>query len=83
MAKEGMVDLYVPLDDSDRKNKYMILGANDEVVQLERGKTHKVSEKIKREFERKERMKARRNAYKDRLEAQMQSKRDTDGKYAQ
>lgn len=83
MAKEGMVELYVPLDDSDRKNKYMILGANDEVVQLERGKTHKVSEKIKREFERKERMKARRNAYKDRLEAQMQSKRDTDGKYAQ
>jgi hypothetical protein len=83
MAKEGMVELYVPLDDSDRKNKYMILGVNDEVVQLERGKTHKVSEKIKREFERKERMKMRRNAYKDRLEAQMQSKRDTDGKYAQ
>lgn len=83
MAKEGMVELYVPLDDRDRKNKYMILGANDEVVQLERGKTHKVSEKIKREFERKERMKMRRNAYKDRLEAQMQSKRDTDGKYAQ
>lgn len=83
MAKEGMVDLYVPLDDSDRKNKYLIIGANDEVVQLERGKTHKVSEKIKREFERKERMKMRRNAYKDRLEAQMQSKRDTDGKYAQ
>lgn len=83
MAKEGMVELYVPLDDSDRKNKYMILGVNDEVVQLERGKTHKVSEKIKREFERKERMKMRRNAYKDRLEEQMQSKRDTDGKYAQ
>lgn len=83
MAKEGMVELYVPLDDSDRKNKHMILGVNDEVVQLERGKTHKVSEKIKREFERKERMKMRRNAYKDRLEAQMQSKRDTDGKYAQ
>jgi hypothetical protein len=83
MAKEGMVDLYVPLDDSDRKNKYMILGANDEVVQLERGKTHKVSEKIKREFERKESMKMRRNAYKDKLEQQMQSKRDTDGKYAQ
>lgn len=83
MAKEGMVELYVPLDDSDRKNKYMILGANDEVVQLERGKTHKVSEKIKREFERKEKMKARRNEYKDKLEQQMQNKRDTDGKYAQ
>lgn len=83
MAKEGLVELYIPLDDSDRKNKSMMLGSNDDIMQLERGKTHKVPLKIKKEFERKERMKAKRNAYKDKLEENMRNKRESDGNYAQ
>lgn len=79
----ALVELYIPLDNGDRKNKDIILTVNDCSMQLERGKTHKVPRKIKREFERQESMKARRNEYKDKLEQQMQSKRDTDGKYAQ
>lgn len=81
--EKGLVDILVPLNDRDRKDKYMILTVNDEKCQVVRGEVNWVEPKFKSEFERKMRMKKKREKYKDELEAKMNEKASKDGDFAQ
>jgi hypothetical protein len=83
MKEKGLVEIYVPLNDRDRKDKYMILSVNDEKIQVMRGEANWVAPKFKAEFDRKMKMRKKRDMYKDELEAKMNEKATRDGALAQ
>lgn len=69
-----IVDLYIPYNEADRKDKSMIITVNGYSRQLERGKTHKVPLYIKLEYERKQKMIHDRNEYIEKVRKEMERK---------
>lgn len=83
MKKPDLVEIDVPLNPLDRKDKYMILTVNDESIQVIRGETNRVPAKFAEEFRRKNRMAKKRDARKDALEAAMNENAEKSGAYSQ
>lgn len=69
-----IVELFVPFNEADRKDKSIIVSVNGDARQLERGMTHKVPLYIKREYERKQKMISRRNDYIEKVKKEMEEK---------
>lgn len=68
---EEIVDLYVPYNNDDRKDKSVIISVNGNAWQLERGITNKVPLYIKLEYERQQQMIADRNEYIEKVKKEM------------
>lgn len=81
--KTDLVEIDVPLNPLDRKDKYMILTVNDESIQVVRGETNRVEPKFAEEFRRKNRMAKERDARKEALEKAMNENADKSGAYSQ
>ena len=81
--KPDLVDIDVPLNPLDRKDKYMILTVNDDSIQVVRGETNRVEPKFAEEFRRKNRMAKERDARKEALEAEMAKNAEKSGAYSQ
>lgn len=81
--KPDLVEIDVPLNPLDRKDKYMILTVNDESIQVVRGETNRVAPKFAEEFRRKNRMAKARDARKDALERAMNENAEKSGAYSQ
>ena len=81
--KTDLVEIDVPLNPMDRKDKYMILTVNDDSIQVIRGETNRVEPKFAEEFRRKNRLARKRDAYKDALEKAMSENAEKSGAYSQ
>ena len=68
---EQIVDLYIPYNEADRKDKSVIISVNGRPYQLDRGVTNKVPLFIKLEYERQQQMIADRNAYIEKVKKEM------------
>lgn len=68
---EEIVDLYVPYNNDDRKDKTVIVSVNGNARQLGRGITNKVPLYIKLEYERQQQMIADRNEYIEKVKKEM------------
>lgn len=76
---EEIVDLYVPYNNDDRKDKTVIVSVNGNAWQLERGITNKVPLYIKLEYERQQQMIADRNEYIEKVKNEMETRRRETG----
>lgn len=76
---EEIVDLYVPHNNDDRKDKTVIVSVNGNAWQLERGITNKVPLYIKLEYERQQQMIADRNEYIEKVKKEMEARQHETG----
>jgi hypothetical protein len=80
---EGMVMIVPPMDERDRKSKYILLTVNDESCLVERGEQNWVAPKFAEEYNRKIKMQSRAHKYKDELEAKQKERAAETGRYSQ
>lgn len=76
---DEIVDLYVPYNNDDRKDKTKIVSVNGNARELERGKNNKVPLYIKLEYERQQQMIADRNEYIERVKREMEARQRETG----
>ena len=76
---DEIVDLYVPYNNDDRKDKSVIISVNGIAQQLDRGKNNKVPLFIKLEYERQQQMIADRNEYIEKVRREMENRRNETG----
>ena len=76
---EEIVDLYVPYNNDDRKDKSVIVSVNGNARELERGKNNKVPMYIKLEYERQQQMIADRNEYIEKVKKEMAARQRETG----
>lgn len=76
---DEIVDLYVPYNNDDRKDKTVIVSVNGNARELERGKNNKVPLYIKLEYERQQQMIADRNEYIEKVKREMEARKHETG----
>lgn len=76
---DEIVDLYVPYNNDDRKDKTKIVSVNGNARELERGKNNKVPLYIKLEYERQQQMIADRNEYIEKVKREMEARQRETG----
>ena len=74
-----IVELYIPYNEADRKDKSVIIAVNGNAYQMERGKTHKVPLYIKLEYERRQQMIHDRNQYIEKVKKEMEARQRETG----
>ena len=68
---EEIVDLSIPYNEADRKDKSVIISVNGRSYQLDRGVTNKVPLFIRMEYDRQQQMIADRNKYIEKVKKEM------------
>ena len=76
---EEIVDLYVPYNNDDRRDKTVVVSGNGDARELERGKNNKVPLYIKLEYERQQQMIADRNEYIEKVKREMEARQRETG----
>ena len=76
---EEIVDLYIPYNEADRKDKSMIISVNGRPYQLDRGVTNKVPLFIKMEYDRQQQMIADRNKFIEKVKKEMEDRQRETG----
>ena len=74
-----IVELYIPYNEADRKDKSVIISVNGRPYQLDRGVTNKVPLFIKLEYERQQQMIADRNAFIEKVKNEMNDRQRETG----
>lgn len=74
-----IVELCIPYNEADRKDKSVIISVNGNAYQMERGKIHKVPLYIKLEYDRRQQMIHDRNEYIEKVRKEMEKKRQETG----
>lgn len=73
------VELDVPYNNDDRKDKSVIISVNGNAWQLERGKTNKVPLYVKLEYKRQQQMIEDRNKYIEKFQNEMKARQRETG----
>lgn len=74
-----IVELYIPYNEADRKDKSVIISVNGNAYQMERGLTHKVPLYIKLEYDRRQQMIHDRNKYIEKVQKEMEARQHETG----
>lgn len=76
---DEIVELDVPYNNDDRKDKSVIISVNGNAWQLERGKTNKVPLYVKLEYKRQQKMIEDRNKYIEKVKKEMEDRQRETG----
>ena len=76
---DEIVEMDVPYNNDDRKDKSVIISVNGNAWQLERGKTNKVPLYVKLEYKRQQKMIEDRNEYVEKFQNEMKARQRETG----